>query len=141
MAKNYMKEVANLLGVELEEEFYIKECIGTYQFTYDGLYYRLDNYNWRRSHHLEDLLAGKETLIKDILTKQEKEYLSAVIRPFRDRVNYIKKKLGANYNYLMMSTKLDDDNNEYSPMPSFKSRTMYAGMELEKEYTLEELGI
>lgn len=32
-----------------------------------------------------------EIEVPDILTKEEKEYLSAVIKPFRDRVDYIKK--------------------------------------------------
>lgn len=76
---------------------------------------------------------------EDILSDKEREYLSAVIKPFRDRVEFI------------MKDYIDDDKKEYIEiaikdevsilLPYFKKSTMYAGMEEVREYTLEELGL
>lgn len=76
-------------------------------------------------------------LEKEILDEDEKEYLSAVIRPFRDRVNYIAKK-GVRKEYIQIVLKKD---NECFFLPYFEKDTMYKGMELNKKYTLKELGL
>lgn len=75
---------------------------------------------------------------KEILDKEEKEYLEAVIRPFKDRVNFIMlTSLGYDWQ-TFIKIDLDKDSIE---LPLFKLDTMYKGMELNKEYTLEELGL
>lgn len=77
--------------------------------------------------------------VPDILDDAEKEYLSAVIRPFRKRVDYIMKisdPLGYEKEYIFI--KLDEDS---FSLPYFKTGTMYQGMDLERAYTLEELGL
>lgn len=77
--------------------------------------------------------------VPDILDDVEKRYLSAVIRPFRKRVDSIIKisdPLGYDKEYIFI--KLDED--AFS-LPYFKIGTMYQGMELERAYTLEELGL
>lgn len=74
---------------------------------------------------------------KEILDEEEKEYLSAVIRPFRDRVNYIAKK-EARKEYIQIVLKKD---NECLFLPYFEKDTMYKGMEADKKYTLKELGL
>ena len=77
--------------------------------------------------------------VPDILDNVEKRYLSAVIRPFRKRVDSIIKisdPLGYDKEYIFI--KLDEDS---FSLPYFKTGTMYQGMELEKVYTLEELGL
>ena len=72
---------------------------------------------------------------KEILDEEEKEYLSAVIRPFKDRIEFISK------------SRMFDDyiciglNDEAISLPYFKKGTMYKGMELYKKYTLKELGL
>lgn len=73
---------------------------------------------------------------KEILDDKEKEYLSYVIRPFRDRVKYIKKMLGNDF-----FIKINLTNYEEIDFPYLKKDTMYKGMEIDKEYTLEELGL
>ena len=73
-----------------------------------------------------------------ILDEKERKYLSGVIRPFRDRIKFI-KKLNEHYigdEYILIKT----DSNS-TPLPYFKKDTTYKGMELNKEYTLEELGL
>ena len=77
--------------------------------------------------------------VPDILDDVEKRYLSAVIRPFRKRVDYIIKisdPLGYEKEYIFI--KLDEDS---FSLPYFTASTMYQGMELERAYTLEELGL
>ena len=75
---------------------------------------------------------------KDILSDKEKEYLSAVIKPFWDKVKYIKKHTDeSSYEYIVIAFV----NYERLLFPSFKKSTMYAGMEKDKNYTLEELGL
>ncbi len=82
-------------------------------------------------------------VVDPILDEEERKYLSGVIRPFRDKVFYIKKqKLFSNTCYIEIliesSTGADS---EKIDLPSFWKEKMYKGMELDKEYTLEELGL
>lgn len=75
----------------------------------------------------------------EILDEAEKRYLRGVIRPFRDKVDYIvKQKSGAiNKEYILIHFP----NNLNISFPYFKPNTMYKGMALDKAYTLEELGL
>ena len=74
----------------------------------------------------------KEEILNDI----EKEYLRAVIKPFRDRVGYIVKNLVGDIEYITICVT-----GEFVNFPYFKKGTIYKGMEQNKEYTLEELGL
>ena len=76
---------------------------------------------------------------KSILDIEEKAYLEAVLRPFKDRVNYVYKRNGIDeeQEYIVVYLKDGDD----CTLPFFKKGTMYKGMELDKEYTLKELGL
>ena len=78
-----------------------------------------------------------------ILDDAERRYLSAVIRPFRDRVQYIEKMfedhlLGDQNCYLFI--RFNDGNYDMN-FPVFRESIMYKGMERYKKYTLEELGL
>lgn len=73
---------------------------------------------------------------EEILDEAEKRYLRAVIRPFRDRVEYIEKEwCFGNREYIIIAIK----DSEELIFPAFKENTKYKNMELGKEYTLEEL--
>lgn len=72
----------------------------------------------------------------EILDEEEKRYLEGVIRPFRDKVKYIEKIGNSLEEYIWIEIKGDD-----IKLPFFKANTMYKNMELEKRYTLEELGL
>ena len=72
-----------------------------------------------------------------ILDDAEKRYLSAVIRPFRDRVQYIKKIDGACEEYIIYIQL----NKDWAFLPRFRTGTMYKGMKPDHAYTLEELGL
>ena len=75
-----------------------------------------------------------------ILDDVEKAYLSAVIKPFRNEVEcIIKVKIHFEAKeYIGIEMK---DNYYYCKLSNFKKGTMYRGMELNKRYTLEELGL
>ena len=84
----------------------------------------------------------------DILSEKEKEYLKSIIRPFKDRVEYIEKKKNINsegtFYYIGIIVKhiAIDCFSEAIYLPYFKPESkMYEGMELNKEYTLKELGL
>lgn len=78
-----------------------------------------------------------------ILDDEERAYLSAVIKPFRDRVEFITKE-GVDdvseYAYCYISISFTDGNNNMD-FPAFRARGMYTGMVSSKRYTLEELGL
>ena len=81
-----------------------------------------------------------------ILDEEEKKYISAVIKPFRDLVIYIKKLdvyLGCNKydEYILGELGNKDDVIDTFALPYFPKGTMYKGMETNKKYTLEELGL
>ena len=74
-----------------------------------------------------------------ILTEKEKAYLSAVIKPFRKRIKYIRKIDHSSVNNVQfICIVLAGDR---CGLPNFKTGTMYKGMEVDKDYTLEELGL
>lgn len=81
----------------------------------------------------------EEEYVPDILTDKEKDYLSAVIKPFRKDVKYIKKMdfVIKAKEYLLI--KMHDLST--AALPLFEKGTMYKGMEANKTYTLEELGL
>lgn len=76
-----------------------------------------------------------------ILDEKEKEYLSAVIKPFRKDVKYIKKCSFVLNNEYTECIGIYFQNNEVLLFPSLKKDNMYKGMKTNKEYTLEELGL
>lgn len=77
--------------------------------------------------------------VEPILDDAERRYLSAVIRPFRDDVYAITKKTvcsdGAR-EYIVISAR-----GVAIIFPSFDKNTMYKGMEVNRHYTLEDLGL
>lgn len=84
----------------------------------------------------------------DILSEKEKEYLKSIIRPFKDRVVSIEKRKNINsegtFYYIAIAIKsvVIDCLSETIYFPYFKPESkMYNGMELNKEYTLKELGL
>ena len=140
--ENKMSEVAKLLGVELNEEFGLKNSNFRYKLTTYGLRKRYHvSQEWGNSSILDDLLIGRVQIVKkakSILDDAEKEYLSAVIKPFRDRIDYIAKVNLSNIReYILIKMK----NYEMISLPFFTAGTMYKGMENDKDYTLKELSL
>lgn len=72
-----------------------------------------------------------------ILDEEEKRYLEGVVRPFRDRVRYVIKNINCSSQcYIGIRLK-----QESIALPYFEENTMYKGMEIDKRYNLEELGL
>ena len=76
---------------------------------------------------------------EQILDDAEKAYLSAVIKPFRKKVEYIAIWGAWNGSKQFVHIELYDD--DYMNFPNFEKNTMYKGMEPRKHYSLEELGL
>lgn len=85
--------------------------------------------------HNKQLLAKMSPL-----DDAERKYLKALIKPFRDEVDYIMrvKDINSGDNYILIACK-----HVYNciTLPNFKRDAMYKGMEEEKKYTVEELGL
>lgn len=78
-----------------------------------------------------------------ILTDSERDYLKAVIKPFKDRVSYIMKDGNNEEEYLMIVVNSITDylNTENISLPYFTKGSKYVNMELNRKYTLKELGL
>lgn len=89
----------------------------------------LDFFNWLEQEY-------KPPILDDV----EKAYLSAVIKPFRKDIEWIEKieRYDGKNEYIHITVKRNEDCCE---LPTFKKGTMYKGMEANKAYTLEELGL
>ena len=93
--------------------------------------------------HSQSLLTEKVWEIyeepKPILDAEEKAYLEAVLRPFKNKITHVTKRryLGIKKEYI----DFNGDKKYLFSLPFFDLGTMYKGMEPDKEYKLEELGL
>ena len=72
---------------------------------------------------------------REILDEVEKEYLRAVIKPFRKEIRSIMKVEYDEEAYI----QINFHNYCNTSFPFFENGTMYKGMEADKEYSLEDL--
>lgn len=127
--------------MRLEKEFYIYD----YDFSDDKdivvLANKKDNVTYHEETSIFKNIGRKVKLVLEVeeqmLTEEENEYLSDVIRPFTDKVEYIIKYNCYDKEFIRIKIKDDVD----IALPQFEKGTMYKGMKLNKEYTLEELGL
>ena len=77
----------------------------------------------------------KEPILDDV----EKEYLLAVVKPFRKKISCIRKSKdphkGKNY------IKIEFRDGDLMFFPNLSNDEIYKGMEPDRNYTLEELGL
>lgn len=90
--------------------------------------------------YADDILDWMAQPYKEpILDKVEREYLKAVIRPFKNKIDTISKFQtwddSSQYIYIGMKDR------RWSNLPCFPKGTMYKGMKAGKHYTLKELGL
>lgn len=78
-----------------------------------------------------------------ILNDSEKQYLEAVIRPFKDRaIGVIKYRLSSTYAWLYIDVAgATKSIFEGFSLPAFRKDDEYLSMEYDKEYSLKELGL
>ena len=147
MAKNKMEDVAKLLELELREEFKIKGLSARYRLTNIGLQYNSETEGvWYTSNKLLPmLLQGEISIIKveqPILDDIEKKYLGNIIKPFRNKIKYIRKISSPTENFEYIRICYQDHNyTNVLNFPDFKVGVMYKGMEQDQLYTPKELGL
>lgn len=77
-----------------------------------------------------------------VLNSVEREYLSAVIKPYKNKVTFIaKSKDTYEAKYFISIVVNGNYGREAIHLPWFKENTMYKNMEIGKHYTLKELGL
>lgn len=76
---------------------------------------------------------------ESILTEEEREYLSSVIKPFRKKVEYI--AIWGAWNGSKQFVHIELSDMDYANLPNFETNTMYKWMKPRKHYSLEELGL
>lgn len=140
---NYMKVVAQLLDLEIGEEFRIEghSSNNIYRLTEENIEYLSCGHWFSISSTLNKLLNGEYKVAKmPILDDVEKRYLKGVIRPFRSDVEYIfrcenrsdkKEWIGIRFKSTLCEMYF----------PEYPAGTMYRGMVLNRKYSIEELGL
>jgi hypothetical protein len=108
--------------------------VTTDEGTVYGKYYEKPVYTYVAFEHFFNWLCQEEPPLKT----EEETYLTNLIKPFRDDVvNITKKANDKGYEWLLILIK----DNEPLLLPGFEKGTMYKGLELNKNYTPEELGL
>lgn len=131
----------NVLDTQFQRSFAcharmaMSKATGTYGCSYD----KYESGNGKKcAMCLHESLEWLNQEYKDpILDDVEREYLSAVIKPFREKISYIRKSKDLRKKYIKIV--LCDGDSMYFPYLS--NDEMYKGMELYRNYTLEELGL
>lgn len=142
MTENKMKEVAELLGVEMDKYFKIDGFRNSlFKITNNGF---ISSDGWRDGV-LDGLLTGRLEIEKPILNDSEKDYLENVLRPFKDRIVYIEKlkSRDPSYEYIGFKIVYEDHRcpTSWCYLPYFREGTMYKNIELDNYYNLDELGL
>ena len=142
---NYMEQIAKMLNVEIDEEFKIEGYDDNLKFKFTENRFLQscgDVYGWVDSISIMTVLEGRAKIIKlpkPVLTDEEKEYLSYVIKPFREdvlKISKFKSKVLKNKEVIGFETP-----NGFMVFPPFEKDKMYKNMELNKAYTLDDLGL
>ena len=106
---------------------------------FDGI----DDYPLYEFNHLfKDVKAGARPIYfrKQILDDVEREYLKAVFKPFHHDIECVKKIRYRDDQFEFIEATMND--HEIGMVfPDFEIAKMYTGMNPDKAYTLEELGI
>lgn len=148
---NHMVEVAHMLGLELNENFRFKSRLidlSTYEFKFTEdylMYYHTEGEYWEKASFdtLCNLLNGKYEVIKlpkSILAKEERNYLSQVIKPFREKIQHISKLSSKDGESICIDIRYDWEEDSIM-LPKFAAGTLYKGMEIGKEYSVKDLGL
>lgn len=144
MAENKIEKLAELLGVEIDKPFNIKGyAFNPCKLTKTGMINNKKNITTVR---LFQLLTGELEIEKQILNDVEKCYLENVLKPFKDRILFAKKTTiydtDSGYEYVCFKVVTSDNEDyNYLVLPYFIKGTMYKGMKIDKNYSLEELGL
>ena len=109
------------------------------------MYYYTEGEYWEKASFdtLCNLLNGKYEVIKlpkSILAEEERNYLSQVIKPFREKILHISKLTCKGGEYICIDIRYDWEEDSIL-LPRFVAGTMYKGMEIGKEYSVKDLDL
>ena len=129
----YIFNECNVLELKEDEKYYyfksdFMEKVNTFYKTFPN------DYSGKLTIEKGQVIEKEDK--KEILDEVEKEYLRAVIKPFRKSITYIIKETFSDKEYIELGLDYD-----VIDLPYFKKGKMYKGMKEDKEYTLEELGL
>lgn len=129
----YKDKITKFVSVTNDDRI---KCIqvNTDEGTVYGKYYEEPVYTYVAFEHFFNWLCQEEPPLKT----EEETYLTNLIKPFRDDVVSITKNAN-NEGYEWVRILIKD--NEPLLLPGFEKGTMYKGLELNKNYTPEELGL
>ena len=104
---NYYKKIAEMLGVELEEEFKLKpSCLEKpwnclYRFSKDGLENKYSDLSWVKCEKgaIDNILTGQTEVIKIPWKPKEGEKYLYYSEPFNQAISH--KWYGGNYDLLL----------------------------------------
>ena len=145
--------IANYFGLDVGTVFQIEGFPGYFKFDHENILLWRDDYmdpdEWLtlNEYILADLITGRRHIKpRELLTDAERAHIKSVIEPYGYDVWDIRKvqssqdtqKIVITYDY--GGTRDPLDSFEVS-LPFFDNDTMFTGMKLNKDYTLEELGI
>ena len=148
---NHMEEVAHMLGLELNEKFrFTSVAAGLFPYDLRFTKKKLEIYDlelkvWFDAafETLCSLLNGEYEVVKltkSILTEEERDYLSSVIKPFREKVQHISKLSSKDGESICIDIRYDWEEDSIL-LPRFAAGTLYKGMEIGKEYSVKDLGL
>ena len=132
-------KLRDLVG-KTEGLLYISDITEELKYYIGSTNEQLDIIKVERPVKYEIVYERTEEEKKEILDKVEKNYLTNVLKPFRKRVKFIRKieSLTFSAEKELLQIQLNDDD---IALPYFEKNTMYKGMKLDKDYSLEELGL
>ena len=141
-----MKELKDIV-LKIGDVVYFEDDTAILQFDWEN---NLTIEEWNKARHSNEQIIKIERPIyetiyeapKEILDKKEKKYLENFLIPFRKQIKWVAKNTAYGEEYLAfleIAIKEYGKNTDYINMPSFKKDKYYKGMELNKEYTLDEL--
>ena len=132
----YIGKTVTILKV-YTDSFEIDDGEG-WMFDFDDIEYVVKQNHFKSlPNNYTGTIEVENDFIKEILDEAEKRYLKQVIRPFKNKVEFISKAVCKDKYYI--KTLLNDS--DTMSLPNFEKGTMYNGMEEYKKYTLKELGL
>lgn len=118
----------------------VKEAYGSPILIFNSIQHYMDQeIEHNHKDYTSDILEWMAQEYKEeILDYAEKKYLSEVIRPFRKEVNGITKLNGPQRDQAFIKIQVGFN---YLNFPGFERGKMYKGMEYNRAYKPEELGL
>ena len=151
--RNCVDLIANYFGLDIGTVFQVEGFPGYFKFDHENILLWRDDYmdpdEWLtiNEYILADLITGRRHIKpRELLTDAERSHIKNIIEMYGYDVWDIRKvqnsqdtqKIVITYDYGRARDPLDSF--EVS-LPFFDNDTMFTGMQLNKDYTLEELGI